>query len=232
MLIAIEGTDAAGKNTMAKLLVERLVRLGRKAVMYSVPRYETEIGKAIKRHLMNDIMVAYEHSIDSSDHKIDGMIVHRRAPEDAMVFQTLMTVDKYDAAPEIEAHLYEGTFVVCDRWIPSAVAFGMADGLPEAWLWRIQRHLPQADLNIFLRVSEEEALRRRPQLRDRYEKDREKQAVVRANYEHIWDQPDLRPNVPWVTVDANGPSVEAVHAAIWAMVVGVHNAMFLHAESL
>ena len=47
--------------------------------------------------------------------------------------------------------------------------------------------LPPGDLNIFIDVPEEEALRRRPEMRDRFEKDREKQKVVRANYETLWE---------------------------------------------
>lgn len=141
MLMVIEGIDAAGKNSQSKRLVEKFDSIGRNAVVMSFPRYETTVGRAIKRHLLGEISVRQEHSIDSSDHTVDGTIVHRVAPEDPLAFQCLMLADKMDAAVDIEAHIYAGRTVICDRWTPSAICFGEADGVDAHWLQRVQEVL-------------------------------------------------------------------------------------------
>jgi dTMP kinase len=163
MLVAIEGLDAAGKATQAGMLTNRLSQI-KHTKLFSFPRYSTPIGEVIKRRLRS---------------------VGIWNTEDALTLQCLMLGDKYDAAPEIRRVLARDHHVVCDRWIASGICYGAADGVDAALLENLHRGLPKATLNIFLDVSPEEALRRRPDARDRYEKDRAKQAAVRLKYVHM-----------------------------------------------
>ena len=57
MLLCIEGCDSVGKNTQSKRLVEKFDSIGRNAVVMSFPRYETTVGKAIRRHLQGETML-------------------------------------------------------------------------------------------------------------------------------------------------------------------------------
>ena len=214
MFVAIEGLDSSGKATQAERLTLRLNRVtARPCKLLSFPRYDTTVGRVIKRHLRGTVSLREEHSIDSSDHTIDGFTVHRLVPEDALMFQCLMLADKAEVARQITATLSNGAHVVCDRWIASALCYGQADGLDGVWLTRIHDMLPEANLNIFIDVPPEEALRRRLEARDRYERDREKQARVRENYKALWSC-----GVPsYVTVDGLG-TVEEVAERIWAHV--------------
>lgn len=189
--VVLEGCDSVGKNTQSKLLAAKLDSVGRSAAVLSFPRYETEAGKAIRRHLMGELFVG---------EMVPPMGGHALAPEDPLFLQALFLADKADATADILEHLANERIVICDRWVPLA------------------------DLNILIDVPEEEALRRRPQLRDRYEKDREKQKVVRANYDTLWkagteeDEPGA-----WVRVDGVG-TVEEVAARIWkpvAVLLGI-----------
>ena len=50
-VIVIEGTDGSGKNTQAKLLLEKLIKMGVKASMYSFPNYKSIQGKLIDKYL-------------------------------------------------------------------------------------------------------------------------------------------------------------------------------------
>lgn len=204
LMICIEGLDAIGKNTQAKKLAEKLDSFGRAAVIMSFPRYETTVGKAIRRHLVGELFVGEVQSAGG----------YALADEDPLFFQALMLADKTDAAHEINHKLVTGSIVICDRWIPSAICFGEADGLDAVWLRHIHEYLPQPDINILIDVPEEEALRRRPQLRDRYEKDREKQAAVRANYDVLWKAMMEDNDGSWVRVDGVG-TVDEVAARIW-----------------
>lgn len=220
MLVVLEGLDASGKNTQSKRLTERLIHLGHEAALYSFHRYDTELGKAIKRHLLCETAVVEVAHASLVTEDVLTAVPTRRAPEDAMIFQAMATIDKYDAAAEIDDHLKAGHFVVCDRWTQSALAFGWADGLSVEWLHRIQARLPQADLNILLQIAPEEAQRRRPVLRDRYEKDRTKQALVATNYASLWSVSVGNPATSgrWVTVDGNG-TIEEVGERIWQEVM-------------
>lgn len=189
MHIVIEGLDASGKATQSAILAKRL-----DAALFSFPRYHTTVGKAIRRHLRSELALCEERAID------DITCVRSRAPEDALVFQCLMLADKCDSAGDIPSILKGGQHVVCDRWIPSSRCYGTADGLDPAWLERMHASLPQADLNIFLDITPEEALRRRPEARDRYERDRDKQVKVRAEYQKLWASGGDK----YVTVDGDG----------------------------
>jgi dTMP kinase len=204
-LICCEGLDAAGKQTQTRKLAARFDGLGITAVMYSFPRYTTTVGKAILRHLKGEIELMQEETDAESSRS------HVSTSEDALAFQCLMLADKMDAAVDIWRHMQLGHVVICDRWWQSALAFGAADGLDVDWLHRIHALLPPPWLNVFIDVPPEEALRRRPEARDRYERDREKQKIVRANYEQLWTNagPD------YVKIDGVGTEDE-VHTRIWS----------------
>jgi thymidylate kinase len=98
-----------------------------------------------------------------------------------------MTMDKYDAASEIQAFDRKGIHVILDRYWPSACCYGADDGLDFRSMIRINSRLPPADLNILLDISVEEATRRRPEARDRYERDKEKLKHIRGRYLHMWE---------------------------------------------
>lgn len=214
MLIVLEGCDAVGKQTQSNRLAARLRAHGRATEVISFPRYDTPLGQAIKRHLMNEIGVHERPSDAIMENHPSGLrgVDCTRAPEDPLIFQCMMLADKQEAAAGMDRFMYKGGVVVCDRWVASSYAYGGSDDLSHQWLVNIQARLPQADLSILLELSEEETKRRRPALRDRYEKDREKQAKVRERYAALWDG-ELLPG-KLVRVDAHG-SPEEVHERIW-----------------
>lgn len=156
-----------------------------------------------------------EHSIDSSDIRIDGDTVYRTAPEDALVLQALFLADKMAASMEIMHAAGRGHTVILDRWWQSAFAYGVADGLDEKWLCAIHYTLPTVNMNIFIDVPPEEAFKRRPEARDRYERDREKQKAVRTNYERLWA---ANAGPGYVKIDGLGAPSE-VHERIWYAIV-------------
>lgn len=182
MLIVLEGPDAVGKCEMSTRLTEVIPKTkGRASTRISFPRYETSLGKAILRHLKSQISMQAASTMMPS-----GLCSHNLAPEDALAFQCMMVADKYHAAAEISGFLRSNVDVVCDRYWQSAYAFGGSDGLDEQWLLDVHEMMPKPDVNILLSLSPEKALERRPQMRDRYEMDRETQVRVRANYLRLW----------------------------------------------
>jgi dTMP kinase len=211
-LIVFEGADAVGKNSMSTRLAEEISKAGRSSRRISFPRYETPLGRAILAHLKEHVYLADDRSVGQGE-------VPPRAPEDALMFQCMMVADKYHAASEISKLLRDGVEVVCDRYWQSAYAFGGSDGLDEQWLLDIHEMMPKPDLNILLALSPEEALKRRPQLRDRYEKDEGTQIRVRENYLKLWEREEKRSTIQnWRVVDASRSKDE-----VFADVLAIYN---------
>jgi len=179
MLVVFEGADAVGKNTMSTRFHTWLGdNTSYGAFKFSFPDYSTETGKAILRHLKKDIMVL-EGPYDKRDWS-------EPAPEDALMFQSLMIANHLEKQKLIRSHLDAGFHVVVDRYWYSGYAYGTSDGLSDQWLLDVCDVFRKPDFNILLDLPPEIAAQRRPQFRDRYEVDREKQKFVRHRYLDLW----------------------------------------------
>lgn len=144
-VVCIEGPDLVGKGTQTKLLQ---ARLGAKVLKF--PNRDTYTGRVIYEHLDRNWRAAHE-------------LISREQQLDATVFQALHAVNRLEQAEEIKR--YQGTdeWLILDRYWPSGVVYGGADGLNEEWLLRIHQSLPQPDFFILLDIDME-------QLRERLQK--------------------------------------------------------------
>lgn len=201
-LVAIEGCDAAGKATQARLLA---AQLGGEVV--SFPDYTTPIGQLIIDHLQgrwrcieNDL-----HGVRRYPTAIDG---------DALVLQSLFTVNRLELLPRIAALLAAGKPAILDRYWLSGYVYGTLDGLDSKWLWDVHQSLPQPDMWLLLDVSAETSVKRRPERRDRYEKQEGLMAKARKLYLQTFETQmfDLG-QAHWQVIDGCG-SIEEVHARI------------------
>ena len=147
-IISIEGIDASGKETQAKILSERLRKAGYHTVVYSFPRYNNHIGKLIGQWLRGEI-------------ELNEKAVH-----------LLYEADRQDFMDEIPVLQEAGIdVVICDRYTLSNLAFGTAKGIDTKWLSILQRYVLKADLTFFLDIPPEESVARRTTGRDRHEID-------------------------------------------------------------
>ena len=187
MLIALEGLDQSGKQTQAGLLRDYLRGAGRKARVVSFPDYGTAIGEEIARALQGE------------------------RDYDADVMQLLYIANRYERRPDLERWLASDIALVCDRYVASSVAYGVAHGLDAAWLADAQRFLPQPDITVLLDIAPETAVVRKATGRDRYEADLALQTRVRECYRRQAERDG------WLCVDGER-SAAAVEAAITAAV--------------
>lgn len=157
-LIAFEGLDQSGKQTQAESLRDYLTAQGRVCQLLSFPDYTTAIGGEIFKALHGE----------------------RDYPAD--VLQLLYVANRGEKRDRIEAWIAEGVVVICDRYIASSIAYGEAHGLDAAWLGEIQRFLPAPHLTILLDIAPETAAGRKAAARDRFERDLDLLARVRASY--------------------------------------------------
>ena len=220
--------DAAGKATQTALLVARLRAAGIEADSMSFPNYKTATGKLILK------MLKGTHALCCGGQPGAAGRFRCDVADNALALQSLMTANRYEQYEKLAewsnkvssnnpmAHSRDVPAVlVLDRYWLSGLVYGMADGLDRAWLLAVHAALPPAH-HIFIDVPAEEALRRRLEARDRFERDREKQARVLKNYRAEWQRAMLDEDVGplrrrvWRVDGAAAPA--AVEARVWTIV--------------
>jgi dTMP kinase len=182
-LIVIEGIDRSGKRTHSMLLSERLRRMGRRVEYITFPDYKTPLGKEIKEFLR-------------------GRIKFR--PE---VRQLLYVANRWERAKDICDWLKEKKIVIADRYIPSGIAYGLANDLELEWMLKIEKGLPAADVVIVIDISVDTACRRE-KAKDLYEEDKLFQDRVRRAYLNLAEQ------FGWKVIDGDG-SIKEIAEHIW-----------------
>ena len=204
MLICLEGLDAAGKATQSARLAERL-----RAILYSFPDYSTPMGHLIMGHLKGYWSAVPAGATDYTPKEASLQTL------DAMVFQALQLANRMEHALMMREHLVRGSHVVVDRYWPSGVVYGGADGLHEGYLRLLHAFLPQPDLFLLLKIDPTLSVARRPERRDRYEKQAGLMEDVARRYDRLWAQAKDDPR--WQVIDA-AESVEVVEESIWRLV--------------
>jgi len=187
-LIAFEGLDQSGKETQAARLRAALEAAGHRVEALTFPDDDTPIGREIRAELASG---------------------HRWLPD---VMQLLYVANRHERRPLIAEWLAAGAVVICDRYLASSVAYGEAFGLDAAWLFDVQRHLPQPDLTVLLDIAPATAVARKRDGRDRYERDTALLARVRESYRR-----QAASSRAWAVVDGEQDR-EAVTAAVSAAV--------------
>jgi dTMP kinase len=120
-LIVIDGPDKVGKQTQTEILAKRL---GVPRLEY--PNYTTESGK-----------------------QIDNML-KSRITFDKKAMQTLQAQNKLDDLPMLYVLMETNTHIVIDRYMPSAMAYGVLDGFTVADIVALNFELPPVDVVIIL----------------------------------------------------------------------------------
>lgn len=177
VLIAIEGLDASGKNTVSKLLAQHLHEKISDVKLLSCPDYSKASG-----HLIRELLKRSKHGI-----------------ADSALLQCYNVANRLEMLPQSAWDSSSSVVHIIDRYNDSTIVYGIAAGLDKAWLESLVSLLPRSDLTLFLDVSVDESFRRRPQRRDTYETDREFLTRVRAAYKELYAISGRA-----VTIDASG----------------------------
>ncbi len=144
--IVLEGIDANGKHTQARLLKKRLEERGIDVVITEEPRYGDTIGGWIRQWLQRKVEISSPHAIT-----------------------LLYAADRYEHNEKIREWLDEGKWVVSARYYHSTYAFqGGFHGIDREWIDCIHRFCMKPDLAILIDITAEEAIRRKSE--ERYER--------------------------------------------------------------
>jgi len=213
-MIVVEGADGAGKGTQVKLLYDRLVVKGAKVEIFDFPRYHKSTGKLVGE------VLAGKHG--------DFL---QTSPYLAAIPYML---DRAAARDELNAALAESDVVLCNRYIPSNLAYGSAK-LPEpheriAYTRFVEDieygelRMPKPDMVVYLAVSVDVAraliMKKAAreyldgQAQDQHEADIAYQAKVAACYREIASQ-----NERWRIIECVCDGIllapDDVHALVW-----------------
>ena len=173
-LIAIEGIDQAGKQTVCRRLVDALRDADVCAELFGFPDYSTPLGGEIGRFLASG----------------------QSYP--AQTRQLLFAANRWERAGDMRTCLDRGCAVIVDRYIGSGIAYGMAQGLDREWTSCVEQGLPEPDLTILLDIDPSVSLSRKTVGRDAYESRVELLTRARRAYRALSENPS------WQTVDGSG----------------------------
>ncbi len=183
-LIAFEGLDQSGKQTQAERLLAAFRASGHAAEFLTFPAYDTAIGEEI------------------------GKALHGQRDYQPDTLQLLYIANRFEFKPKIEQWLTAGTMVVCDRYLASSIAYGVAQGVDAGWLTDIQRLLPQPSLTILLDIPPDASLTRKRVARDKFERDLPLLGRVRESYLH-----QAAGSADWIRLEGHQDK-DAVAAAV------------------
>ena len=89
-----------------------------------------------------------------------------------------------------------------NRYYHSNLVYGIANGLKEKWLQKLEEGLPKADLVIVLDVSQTKSFSRKKSKRDKFEKKKDFSKKISQIYRR------LAKKHSWKIVDASGTKQE------------------------
>ena len=148
MIIALEGSDQAGKKTQTAMLARALKAQKIKTAVFNFPDYSTIIGKEINNYL-------------HGKRKFPPEIIHY-----------LYAANRWEKLEEIKKSVTKNSILIMNRYYHSNLVYGIANGLKEKWLQKLEEGLPKADLVIILDASQSDSFSRKKSKRDRFEKNK------------------------------------------------------------
>jgi dTMP kinase len=207
MIIAFEGIDGAGKNTVVTALEAELIAREIPVARLSFPRYETSVHAQLASAALHGDM---------------GDLV-----DSAYGMATLFALDRAEVAAELSGFDEDGYVVLLDRWVASNAAYsaarlsqdavsgagpGSESSEVVAWVDDLeftQLGIPVPDLQVLVdvpdQVSAERVAVRAEENSDRgvdaYEVDGGLQARTLAAYRAL---ADAQWNSPWLVLDNSG----------------------------
>lgn len=149
-LIVIEGNDCSGKETQSQLLLQRLLREGKKVEKLSFPDYESPTGRIVGGPYLGkeDMTESYfEEGATNVDPKVAALFY---------------AADRRYALPKIRELIDKGYYVILDRYVESNMAHQGCKILDKEerlhlydWFETLEYDLldlPRPDLTIFLHM--------------------------------------------------------------------------------
>ena len=137
LIVGIDGTDGCGKTTLVNGLIDNYTKKGLKITFLHFPRYNTELGKVIKKVLLKELNF------------------HPSA------FQMMCSADRVNWSTYERPAMEEGyDIILVDRFTSSAIVYGQIEGLDPTEVQFNDRLIAPLDMNILLLVDPQISMQR------------------------------------------------------------------------
>lgn len=133
MLVIFEGLDNCGKTTLVQMIKDYYSKLGIDAEVSK--EFETNIGKELKN-------------------------MAKAGTLDPILKAYLFATDRYIRMKNITEDDLKNKIMLFDRYVPSALAYRMAEGIDKNWVTNINSVFPKADIGFFIDITPEESVNR------------------------------------------------------------------------
>ena len=133
MLVIFEGLDNCGKTTLVKMIKNYYLNIGVDAEISK--EFETNICRELKQ-------MAKEGTLDS------------------ILKAYLFATDRYIRMKNIRLEDLKNKIMLFDRYVPSALAYRMAEGINKDWVTNINLVFPKADIGFFIDITPNESVKR------------------------------------------------------------------------
>lgn len=133
MLVIFEGLDNCGKTTLVQMIKDYYSKLGIDAEVSK--EFETNIGKELKN-------------------------MAKAGTLDPILKAYLFATDRYIRMKNITQDDLKNKIMLFDRYVPSALAYRMAEGVDKNWVTNINSVFPKADIGFFIDITPEESVNR------------------------------------------------------------------------
>jgi dTMP kinase len=191
--LAIDGPSGVGKTTVTSLVAAKFTEVGMPSLATKEPT-TGGIGQLARE----------------GTHEYGGFAL-----------ACLVTADRYHhLATQIRPALAEGTIVVCDRYLSTSLVLQTGDGVPEDFIWQLNRYADRPDLTVIL-TGDPAQSRHRAAARGTYSRfhDGGDQAGAGELDQYIAIAERLRTNaIPNVLIDVGQRDADEVAAQIVAAV--------------
>lgn len=164
MLVIFEGLDNSGKTTLVQMIKDYYLNLGINAEISK--EFETNIGRELKK-------MAKEGTLDP------------------ILKAYLFATDRYIRMRNIKSEDLQNKIMLFDRYVPSALAYRMAEGIDKNWVTNINSVFPKADIGFFIDITPEESVKRNTDTKFNIKSTPEHLKQVREAYLSILDENNL-----------------------------------------
>ena len=164
MIIIFEGLDNCGKTTLVKMISKYYESRG-KYISIS-KEFETNIGHELKnmanKKLLDPILKTY-----------------------------LFATDRYIRVKEFSKYDLSNNIILFDRYVPSAIAYRMSEGINKEWVISVNSIFPKPDLGFYIDITPEESIKRNDSTKFNIKASAEHLAKVRKAYLSILEENNL-----------------------------------------
>ena len=133
MLVIFEGLDNCGKTTLVEMIKNYYLNIGVDAEISK--EFETNIGRELKQ-------MAKEGTLDP------------------ILKAYLFATDRYIRMKNIKLEDLKNKVMQFDRYVPTAIAYRMADGVHKDWVTNINSVFQKADIGFFIDITPNESVKR------------------------------------------------------------------------